>query len=314
MIEKMKFLSITGPKRDFDRVVRVYLGKYHIHLENALSELSSVRNLKPFVEINPYKDLLGKSEDLIKKLDQKKEPTSSDMTPERASEVITQTFSMLEDLNSRKKSLKEQKAHYTDLIHQIEPFRNLDYDIHKILELRFINFRFGKISHEHYNKFSKYVYDNLNSVFFECDSDSDYVWGIYFVPAAYSVKIDAIYASLHFERLYLPDEYEGTPEEAYRRFLSKRNEINTELTSISNQIKERLSQRADELLDAHNTLAIFNKTMMSASLLLVQRKRARMKYSISSAAGLARRMSKAFKRRLTRIRRLAASWMTTRTV
>lgn len=259
MIEKMKFLSITGPKRDFDRVVRVYLSKYRIHLENALSELSSVRNLKPFVEINPYKDLLGKSEELVKKLDQKRDYPSTDMTPEKASDVITQTFSLLEDLNSRKKILKEQKTHYTDLIHQIEPFRNLDYDIHKIMELKFINFRFGKISHEHYNKFSRYVYDNLNSVFFECDSDSDYVWGIYFVPAAYSVKIDAIYASLHFERLFLPDEYEGTPEEAYRSFLAKRNEINAELTAISNQIKERLSQRADELLEAHNTLAVYNK-------------------------------------------------------
>jgi V/A-type H+-transporting ATPase subunit I len=255
----MKFLSITGPKRDFDRVIRVYLSKYKIHLENALSELSSVHDLKPFVEINPYKDLLAKSEELIKKLDQKKGYTPTDMTPEKASEVITSTFSMLEDLNNRKRALKEQKAHYTDLIHQIEPFRNLDYDIHKIMELKFINFRFGKIAHEHYNKFSRYVYDNLNSLFFECDSDSDYVWGIYFVPAAYSVKIDAIYASLHFERLFLPDEYEGTPEEAYRSFKAKRDEINAELSQVSNQIKDRLNQRADELLEAHYTLSVFNR-------------------------------------------------------
>ena len=35
MIEKMKFLSITGPKTDIDRVVNTYLCKYEIHLENA---------------------------------------------------------------------------------------------------------------------------------------------------------------------------------------------------------------------------------------------------------------------------------------
>ncbi len=259
MIEKMKFLSITGPKRDFDRVVRVYLSKYNIHLENALSELSSVHDLKPFVEINPYKDLLSKSDELIKKLDKKQDNPAAYMTPEKASEVISSAFTMLEDLNARKKNLKEQKTRYTDLIHQIEPFRNLDYDIHRIMELKFINFRFGKISHEHYNKFSRYVYENLNSVFFECDSDRDYVWGIYFVPASYSVKIDAIYASLHFERLFLPDEYKGTPEEAYRSFLSRRNEINVQLTEVSNQIKERLNHIAGELLDAHNSLTIYNK-------------------------------------------------------
>ena len=41
MIEKMKFLSVTGPKEDIDRVVNDYLSKYEIHLENALSELNT---------------------------------------------------------------------------------------------------------------------------------------------------------------------------------------------------------------------------------------------------------------------------------
>ena len=56
MIEKMKFLSITGPKADIDRVVNTYLSKYEIHLENALSELTAVESLSPFMEINPYKE------------------------------------------------------------------------------------------------------------------------------------------------------------------------------------------------------------------------------------------------------------------
>ena len=34
----MKFLSVTGPKEDIDRVVNDYLSKYEIHLENALSD------------------------------------------------------------------------------------------------------------------------------------------------------------------------------------------------------------------------------------------------------------------------------------
>ena len=55
MIEKMKFLSITGPKDDIDRVVERYLSKYEIQLENALSELKTVVNLRPYLEINPYK-------------------------------------------------------------------------------------------------------------------------------------------------------------------------------------------------------------------------------------------------------------------
>ena len=45
MIEKMKFVSITGPREDIDRVVNNYLSRYEIHLENALTELTDVKNL-----------------------------------------------------------------------------------------------------------------------------------------------------------------------------------------------------------------------------------------------------------------------------
>ena len=44
MIEKMKFVSITGPREDIDRVVNNYLSRYEIHLENALTELTDVKN------------------------------------------------------------------------------------------------------------------------------------------------------------------------------------------------------------------------------------------------------------------------------
>ena len=59
MIEKMKFVSITGPKEDIDRVVNSYLCRYEIHLENALTELTDVKNLSPYLEINPYKEALS---------------------------------------------------------------------------------------------------------------------------------------------------------------------------------------------------------------------------------------------------------------
>ena len=63
MILKMKFLSITGPKADIDRVVEKYLSRYEIHLENALAELKTVQTLTPYIEINPYTEALQKAEE-----------------------------------------------------------------------------------------------------------------------------------------------------------------------------------------------------------------------------------------------------------
>lgn len=44
MIVKMKFLSISGPKNDIDRVCEVYLSKYEMQLENAAAELKTTDN------------------------------------------------------------------------------------------------------------------------------------------------------------------------------------------------------------------------------------------------------------------------------
>ena len=74
----MKFLSITGPKADIDRVVNTYLSKYEIHLENALTELSTMQNITPYIQINPYKETLKQAEDFTALLPEDKRTTTKD--------------------------------------------------------------------------------------------------------------------------------------------------------------------------------------------------------------------------------------------
>ncbi len=252
----MKFINITGPKGEFDRVVNQYLNKYEIHLENALSELSSVQDLKPFVEINPYKDVYAKSLEIVERFDKKTSSVKLDVTPAEASDIILSATRDLEDLTVKKKNFSVEKEHLLELQKKIQPFRHLDYEINKILEFKFIKFRFGRISHEYYTKFSKFVYDNLTTLFFECESDPEYVWGVYFVPAAHEEQIDAIYSSLHFERLFIPAEYEGTPEEAYNLINRKLIDVSKKIDDINNIMKERLISKTDEILTAFEVIRI----------------------------------------------------------
>lgn len=66
MVEQMKFLSITGPKDDIDRVIENYIMKYDIQLENALVELKNVKGLQSFTETTPYKDSFATALELKK--------------------------------------------------------------------------------------------------------------------------------------------------------------------------------------------------------------------------------------------------------
>ena len=105
MIEKMKFLSITGPKEDIDHVVNDYLSKYEIHLENALSELKTVKSLRPFIEINPYKDKLAKAEEFVTLLGNPTDTPSGSISIEEASELLDTLGTKFSDVRAQTASL-----------------------------------------------------------------------------------------------------------------------------------------------------------------------------------------------------------------
>ena len=105
MIEKMKLLHIAGPKGDIDRVVKVYLNKYDIHFENAMTSLGSLKNIRPFVETNLYKDAAQKGEELKEYLNTSKKGTIV-MRAAQGQEIVYEVHEQLKDVHSRKTELQ----------------------------------------------------------------------------------------------------------------------------------------------------------------------------------------------------------------
>lgn len=259
MIEKMTFVTLTGPKYTIDQTVERYLTKYDIHLENAMVELSGVTTLKPFVEVNPYKDKMAVLKDYIAKI-KGSTKTSKALTKEESLKVLEDISAEVTSLKTQKEELLTEQQKQEELLYKIEPFQKLQYDINKILDFRFIKFRFGRIPHEHFSAFSKYVIENNEAIFIECDSDGDYVWGVYFLPASQKDQTDAIYSSLHFERVYIPDEYQGTPVEAYEQIKEKIADLSRSVELISNNILSILENNQEDLFAAYKTLSTLNET------------------------------------------------------
>ena len=264
MIEKMKFLSITGPKADIDRVVNTYLSKYEIHLENALSELTTVQNLTPFLEINPYKEALNTANLFCEELNsfatdtvkaETAQAAAQTMDVETALDTIRRIQTDYQDLNKKRSDLENQLTTVDESLRVIRPFRNLDFDISSILKFRFIRFRFGRIGKEYYQKFERYIYDNLDTIFIKCDEDDQYIWGMYFVPEPESQKVKAVYSSMHFEKIYMPDSYEGTAREAFEQLAQKRSLILSDFNTVSQKRNDFLISHCREILAAQVAIA-----------------------------------------------------------
>lgn len=254
MIAKMKFINMIGPKEDLDAVVEKYLSKYEIQLENTMVELKDLQNVSPCVETNPYKGSLAKAEELAA-MTRHENPLKKTVEAKAAVEIVENFDEKREQYRREKGALEEKKAEITKALQDIEPYRNINHDIRDILNFHSIKFRFGKIPVEYYEKLEKYVYDELSTIFYKCQSNAEYIWGVYFVPVTEAEKVDAVYASLHFERFRMPAGYTGTLEEAYAMYTKKLEETESALAELESRMEAELLASIDDIYAARDELA-----------------------------------------------------------
>ena len=145
MIEKMKFLSITGPKADIDRVVNDYLSKYEIHLENAMAQLTQVQHLSPYIQINPYRDLLTKVNEFAGLLGDTQNIPIQDISLEEIQPLLDTLGERIAKLRRECEDLTAQRNAIAEDIRRLSPFSSLPEDVDKLVHYRFVQVRFGRI-------------------------------------------------------------------------------------------------------------------------------------------------------------------------
>ena len=254
MIVKMKFLSISGPRSDIDRVCEVYLSRHEMQLENAIAELKTTENLLPFVEVNPYREPLNKAEEFIALLPERTPEPDFSLDQEGMIRMIRDLNHQYLELMERKERLNKHVDELTEKLNVLEPFRPLELNLHDVMNYRYMRVRFGRINADYYRRLEKYLYEDLNAIFLEGARNENYVYGCYFVANADAGKTDAIFHSLHFEKIRLSKEYVGTPAQACENLQEDIDHAREQIEGVEQEITQLLRSHAPQLKGAQRRL------------------------------------------------------------
>lgn len=254
MIVKMKFLSISGPKVDIDRVCEKYLSKYEMQLENAGTELRTTDNLFPFLEVNPYKDPLAKAEQFAALLPAGNGAMDQTMSKEEMLDFIRELNHDYLELQDKKEMTLKKASDVRERLLVLEPFVPLALDLHETVRYKYMNIRFGRIGLDHYKKLEKYLFEDLNAVFLEGIRNESHVYGCYFVSNTETSKVDSVFNSLHFERIPIPDDYMGTPKDACIHMQKEIENAEKSAQEIDKKIEELMNSRSAKLLGTRKRL------------------------------------------------------------
>lgn len=268
MIVKMKFLSISGPKVDIDRVCDKYLSKYEMQLENAVAELKTTDNLQPFVEVNPYREPLAKAEQFAALIKNEKVHADSVMTETEMMDMIREINHEYLNLQDKKELLKKKEEDLKNRLNVLEPFCPLEVDLNKVTHYRYMKVRFGRVAVDYYRRLEKYLFEDLNAVFIEGIRNENYVYGSYFVSNAEASKVDSVFNSLHFERINLPTEAVGTPAQACEDLKNQMESTHKEIEGLEQEVDQLMNRYAAKILGAQKRLEelsnIFDVRKMAA--------------------------------------------------
>lgn len=257
MIVKMKFVTISGPLNDIDRVTDQYISKHEIHLESALSELRTVENLQPITDSNPYRNTLSLTEQFIRLIDHPEQMTpDGNLDFESMKDLINQTNRDYLNLKETRDSISKQRDEILTQMNAIAPFRSIEYDMKDIRSYQFIKYRFGRLPIYFYGKLQKYLLDDLSAIFIEGGRDENYQYGIYFVSARDAQKADATFRSLHFEHSPIGNIAEGTPAEIYADLQKQSDDLTKQLSDLESQISELICSRGPQILAAKEKLEV----------------------------------------------------------
>lgn len=193
-IAKMNLVNIIGRADDFDRVCAKYLLDCDMHIENAVGALDNIAGLTPYSDEDSYSDLIARVEAVYNRAGFC--PTvlpDADALPCGGADY-EQTLAQINDkmlaLEEERESLERQIHENERVISQLKPLLSIDnVDVDSFFHFDFVKFRFGRMPKKSMQTLSGYLYD-IDAFFIQTSEDSDYIWGMYFMPALLEEKID----------------------------------------------------------------------------------------------------------------------------
>lgn len=256
----MKLLRLTGKEQDLDYVIANILFKSGIQLEDALKVLDKGWKLSYFTYNSEIKELLSRVNNLMQRLEIPE--NDKNISLEKGIEEIKSEIQDVENKVQDKFRLIEEKQEQIKQLEEsltpIEHLKNLDVDLGKLYNLRYMNFRYGKMSLESYQTVQKEI-NELDAVIYEVEKTDKEIWIMYFMPDSLSSKVDSYFQMMKFERVWLPNEVQGKPCEFINQVNKYIENNKKEIEQVRCELSQIREEKGREILKDKKQLELLEK-------------------------------------------------------
>ena len=257
-IEKMSMMNIVGDIKTVDEVLKDLILLENISLVNSLAQIEEDsfmfnvkdENVEKIVDLNfissfskdeECEDCLKKVEELNKifkgeiYLDKNslKEDYNFKGSIKSFQSIYEEITSMYNKLLNLKDELSKIDKFYSNLMY----LKDTEVHIEDLRNLKYFNYVFGVLTKEDRLKLKK-NYENILAVVFHTGSGDNGEVYLIIYPSSLEEEITILLKSLNFNRIDIPEEFSGTPDEIVRDLNKKKVEIKKKIEEVESKLED----------------------------------------------------------------------------
>ena len=259
-VEKMKLLSITGKDTDLEKFLAKNIINLDIQIEDAKKVYKKGWKLEYFSYDYTVKEYIKKCEKVLDELQIEKDDdywnyniiNSVSEIKEKIDNInnqYTEHINKIVDLEKENELMQKNYVIIKNLV-------SVDSKIENLYNLKYMKFRYGTVPTKNLEEINRKI-DNTDAIYFELKREEEYTWILYLTTEEFLGKVDSFFNVQDFERIWLPKEASGTPEEFINQI---EKNIKENLTKIDKEKEELRNLRIDAkeiLIGAYKQLLLY---------------------------------------------------------
>lgn len=261
-IEKMKLLTITGQEKDLDRFIARNLLDTDIQIEDAKKVYNKAWKFEYYDYDYTIKDNMKNCKTLMDSLNiLYREEYCNLFIENTVSQIGTKIEQVQKSYDEFKNNIelcKKNKEEYLIKISSAEKLDNLDVEVNKLYNLKYIKFRYGNIANEKFDEIREELED-MNVIYFEIEKSEDVTWIVYLTTEEFVQNIDVYFNMQNFERVWLDPNLSGKPKEYTDNLYRELNNKNNEIIELQRELETLTENCRHILLSSYRQLQTYSK-------------------------------------------------------
>lgn len=259
-VEKMKLLSITGKDTDLEKFLAKNIINLDIQIEDAKKVYKKGWKLEYFSYDYTVKEYIKKCEKILDELQIEKDDdywnyniiNSVSEIKEKIDNINNQYTEYINKIVDLEKENELMQKNY-DIIKNLV---SVDSKIENLYNLKYMKFRYGTVPTKNLEEINKKI-DNTDAIYFELKREEEYTWILYLTTEEFLGKVDSFFNVQDFERIWLPKEASGTPEEFINQIEKNIKENLTKIDKEKEELRNLRIEAKEILIGAYKQLLLY---------------------------------------------------------